>query len=47
MVSGYTLILIIDKVIFDPHAVFHSHDNKDGEGADITSGTPKMTDRFV
>ena len=31
MLSGYTLILIIDKVVFDTHAVFgdHSHDGED------------------
>jgi len=29
LLGGYTLILIIDKVIFDTHAVFGDHDHDD------------------
>ena len=29
--SGYTIILIIDKVLFDTHALF-DHDHEDGHG---------------
>ena len=28
MLAGYTLILLIDKVIFDTHAVFGDHDHE-------------------
>lgn len=31
-VGGYTLILIIDKVLFDTHALIHGHDHGDGDG---------------
>ena len=31
--SGYTVILIIDKVLFDTHAILGEHDHEDGEGA--------------
>ena len=33
LVSGYTLILIIDKVLFDTHAIL-GHDGHDEEGDD-------------
>lgn len=33
LVSGYTLILIIDKVLFDTHAIL-GHDGHDEEGED-------------
>ena len=28
--AGYTLILILDKVMFDTHALFDDHDNEHG-----------------
>ena len=30
--SGYTLILFVDKVLFDTQALFDENSNKDGEG---------------
>jgi hypothetical protein len=35
MITGYTLILIIDKVLFDTHSLFadeHGHGGADGHG---------------
>jgi zinc transporter ZupT len=31
-VAGYTLILVIDKVLFDTHALIHGHDHGEGDG---------------
>ena len=32
MIAGYTLILIIDKVLFDTHVIFDDHGDEHGRG---------------